>query len=333
MTRRWTSRFARCSVRCVLITFVFLPLVVQAQQDSKSRSLKSLSFKSPIISLSIDGDQKRIFAGSGSTVHVFDAELKPVSKLQTEMAFVCDILCDGKLLYVAGGDPAEHGMVELHELDGDKGFKLLKRKIAHQDVIHSVAKNFAGHLLTASADAKILMHTAKSISLAGVFEHHSKRVTVVESIPGLDLVVSGGLDDTIRVWASDDRTKPIRTLTNHQDDILDIQCFVDDSEDENSPLPMVATVSRDRTVRFWQPTIGRMIRFKKLDRVPSVCCWIPKTRKVLVGCDDGKILEISSQTLEIREIYDLKQPVFSLRTMGSSTVLVGGRNRLVMTNF
>ena len=54
-------------------------------------------------------------------------------------------------------------------------------------------------------------------------------------------------------------------------------------------LPMVASAARDRTIRFWQPTIGRMVRYIRLDSEPLNIAWTNDGDRVLATCVDGRV--------------------------------------------
>ena len=70
---------------------------------------------------------------------------------------------------------------------------------------------------------------------------------------------------------------------------------------------MVASISEDRTVRFWQPTIGRMVRFAKLESKPLDIVWLSDGRHVAVSCEDGHVRLIDPATVQVAA--DI--PVFS----------------------
>ena len=63
---------------------------------------------------------------------------------------------------------------------------------------------------------------------------------------------------------------------------------------------MIASVSNDRTVRLWQPTIGRMVRFARLDSIPLAIVWLPTGSRFAVACEDGHIRLIDPDSLEIQ---------------------------------
>jgi WD40 repeat protein len=59
-------------------------------------------------------------------------------------------------------------------------------------------------------------------------------------------------------------------------------------------------VSDDRTVRLWQPTLGRMVRFVRLaDTVPLAVRWMPDGQRVIVACTDGTLRAIDVETAAV----------------------------------
>jgi WD40 repeat protein len=65
-------------------------------------------------------------------------------------------------------------------------------------------------------------------------------------------------------------------------------------------LPVVASVGQDRTVRFWQPSIGRLMRFTRIpEATPLSAAWLPDGSRLVVGCSDGRVLWIDPDTSQI----------------------------------
>jgi WD40 repeat protein len=54
-------------------------------------------------------------------------------------------------------------------------------------------------------------------------------------------------------------------------------------------LPIVASAAGDRMIRFWQPTIGRMVRFVRLESEPLNIVWTNDGARVLAACVDGHV--------------------------------------------
>ena len=74
---------------------------------------------------------------------------------------------------------------------------------------------------------------------------------------------------------------------------------------------MIST-SEDRTVRLWQPEIGRMVRFVRLGSIPRRVVNLADG-DLAVGCDDGTVIVIdplemkivSTHQSQIKQIYEL----------------------------
>jgi WD40 repeat protein len=71
-------------------------------------------------------------------------------------------------------------------------------------------------------------------------------------------------------------------------------------QDGESP-PWIATCSADRTVRFWQPTIGRLVRFARLDSEPLAIAWLPDGSQLAVTSVDGHVRLLDPITLKITQ--------------------------------
>jgi WD40 repeat protein len=62
---------------------------------------------------------------------------------------------------------------------------------------------------------------------------------------------------------------------------------------------MIASVSADHTLRFWQPTLGRLVRFTRLAARPLSVAWLSDGQRVAVGCEDGRVRILHCETLEL----------------------------------
>lgn len=91
---------------------------------------------------------------------------------------------------------------------------------------------------------------------------------------------------------------------------------------------MIASVSGDRTVRLWQPTIGRMVRFAQLSSTPLAVAWLRDGSQVAVAATDGHVRLIDPDTVEIlQDIPAVDGWAYSLGVHPTDgSLLVGGRN-------
>jgi len=198
---------------------------------------------------------------------------------------------DGARLAVAGGWPAQEGVVEVRRWpDGE----LLARSSALDDVAYRVAWSTDGsRLVVAGGDGRCQVLNAADATPAASYAGHAGAVLDVAFLPGDAQCVSVGVDHALRVWDAATGAH-VRTLDNHLGPALALAVRAQPASDARPPL--VATVGADRTVRFWQPTIGRLVRFARLPATPRACAWSADGAMLAVGADDGVVRLIDPLT-------------------------------------
>lgn len=293
-------------------------------------ALRAAQAAAPLSGLAVSPDGSLVVVGSTAGLAIHSAaELTARGRMATDLEHVAALSFspDGKYLAAAGGAPAESGAVEIFTWPQRE---LFRRWDFAVDLVYAVDwSTDSRSLALASFDG-----TAWQLSIQPSDEAadrqwhpgHSRGLTAVCLLPvraGADnppLAVTAGVDQTLRVIDLQSGA-PVRTLHNHTAPVhaLALQPAAQDA------LPVVASMSDDRTVRFWQPTIGRMMRFARLDSVPLCHAWSHDGERLVVGCTDGKLRAIDPQTAAVTHVHPVADsPLVSLATLpGKSAVLVG----------
>ncbi|MCF7960898.1 MAG: hypothetical protein K9M08_09145 [Pirellula sp.] len=259
---------------------------------------------SPIAAIVISPNRDAVLLGSqkGLELRSWPGMLF-VGTIDTELTHVHDLKFspDGTMLLAAGGSPAEKGAVEVIDWANKKRVRSV---VLHEDVVYRVAWSPDGmRWVTASGDGICSVVDAASGETIARYEGHSRAVLGVAFFQDNKTVASVGVDQTLRLWNSSDGTH-IRTLDNHVGTVNSIAIGpIVPTADSNIPVTL-ATISEDRTVRLWQPTIGRLMRFGKLPSVPRTLTWSPAGDRLYVGCNDGCVGTIDSRTMEVVETVD-----------------------------
>ena len=154
-------------------------------------------------------------------------------------------------------------------------------------------------IVTAGLDAVVRILESDTLSVTHELKAHSGGVTSLATFPEHKLLISGGLDNSLRVWDTDDYTLQ-RSLNQHIQPVTDLVPSL-----PVVGLPLIASASNDRTVRFWQPSIGRMVRFIKLPSKPQAISWIAENQ-LIAACSDGMLYVVDTLNVEVVVTRQLK---------------------------
>ncbi len=208
---------------------------------------------------------------------------------------------DGSLLAIGGGEPAVDGSVAILQWpSGD----LLCRVGDHEDVVMSVCWLSENQVASASLDGTIQIWSVTQRIKLRTLAGHSRGILALCTVGNDDLIVSAGIDRSLRVWHSQ-TGELVHSLTIHTQPI---NCLA--TRPNQSGLPMVASACEDQTVRFWQPTIGRMVRFVRLESKPLDLVWLPDGSRIIAICTDGSLCSIDPETVAVVTF----EPVVETRT-------------------
>ncbi len=279
--------------------------------------------KPPVTALAVAPDGKALFVGSQAGLEVRSwPELEPIRTLHTELAHIHDMAFspDGKLLAASGGEPAERGAVEVYRWPS---LDLAYRRASHEDVIYAVAwRGDSAEYAAAGGDVGVTVHNAATGAVTRRLEGHSRAVVTACYLAEGDRLITAGVDETLRLW--DGQGNVLRTLTNHTKTVNHVALR---PASKTQPQPMIASASDDRTVRIWQPAIGRLVRFVRLESVPQAVAWSPDGTTLLAACSDGRLRAINAETAELRESRQAIDGVaYSIATASDGSVAVGGTN-------
>lgn len=254
----------------------------------------------PITALDIAPDGKQVVLGSQLGIEIRSLpELAVIKKLPTELEHVHDLKFspDGQTLLAAGGSPAESGRVEVWSWQTGERIRVVS---GHDDLVYRVAWSPDGtQWVSCSGDGRCLVISTATGEQLARYEGHSRAVLAVCYLDDRT-VISVGADQTVRLWNNADGLNQ-RTLDNHVGTVNDIAVRPASAD---QTVEVVATISEDRTVRLWQPRIGRLIRFTRLASVPRSLAWSSDAKKLYAGCNDGRIRVIDAESMEITDEFD-----------------------------
>ncbi len=201
---------------------------------------------------------------------------------------------DESKLAVVGGNPGESAWVGLYSWPSRE---LLWSQSFSNDIAYAASFSPSGHLLAVGCHdhSVVLLESETGIS-KGTLTGHSRPVTALTFISHDLSLVSGSIDQSIRIWNCEQGIV-VRSLTNHTQPVTCLAV----RPNRGDALPVIASGSEDKTVRLWQPTIGRMVRFQRLPSAVTALAWTKDGNSIIVGCQDGRIRTVQADTLEVTE--------------------------------
>ncbi len=308
----------RLQFLCSLLLFL-LPSALLAQSP-------------PVTALAHSAQSQQVLIGSHRGIErLAYPSLKAAGSLATQLEQVHDLAIspDGRWMLAAGGTPGESGEVELWSLvDGS----LTHTFKAHRDLVYGVAWSHHGDsFVSASADGNCQVFRRSDFGPITKFLGHSKPILAVQFLDSTT-VVSMGVDQTLRCWSATDG-KPVRVLDNHIGTVLSARLRPRNAE-TTTPVELVSC-SEDKTVRLWQPTTGRLLRFARMPSVAQCVCWSVDGKTIWVGCRDGAVRAIDPETAQItREISCFEGWIYELLAVDANRLVVAGEDgcRIVETH-
>lgn len=230
---------------------------------------------------------------------------------------------NGQLLAVAGGEPAESGDVLV--VDWPSGRKRV-RLTGHLDVVTALHWLDDQRLVTVAMDQQVKVWDLTAKRALVTFDGHAKGVTDVCAIGETNLIATSGLDQGIRVWDLES-SGLVRSLSLHTGPVNALV-----AKPSAEGLPTIASGSDDATVRFWQPTIGRMVRFAKLPAPVLDLVWSQVEDAVIASCNDGFLYWIDPLTVTIKhrqKVSDGWPYALAIVNDGNWIVVEGRQGQLV----
>jgi len=257
----------------------------------------------PITDVAFSTDGKFVIASSqaGLQIHRWPS-LKKQRTIECEASNIhcLEFSSTGRYLAVGGGNPSEDGSTEIFSWPAGEHVSSLAE---HTDSVRAVAWLSEARLASAGFDRSIRI---RETGLAGstqasppqdegglrTLNGHSRSVSAVCILTGQQILVSAGDDQSLRVWDLQ-KGEVIRSLNQHTKVVHDLALRPSDGG-----LPMIASAAGDRTIRFWQPTIGRMVRYVRLDSEPLSIAWLDSDR-VVAACVDGHVRVVDANDVTV----------------------------------
>jgi WD40 repeat protein len=306
------------------LTLLFLLVLVGAT---------AIASEPPITAVAFAPDGESVIAASQSGLHIYDwPELKRQRTIECSAANLhCLAFSPAtELLAVGGGDPSENGSVEIFSWPAAERVTTLA---GHEDSVRAVVWQSSTRLMSASFDREISLWdigrptlteslTRHERSRVRTFKGHSRSVSSLCLLKDGTILVSSGDDQAVRVWDVVSGGL-IRSLNQHTGFVHNLAV-----RPSSDGLPMVASAAADRTIRFWQPTIGRMVRYIRIDAEPLDLAWLNDGTQLVAACVDGQIRVVHADEVKVTQTL----PVFKGRAYAiavhpsNGSVVVAGTN-------
>ena len=273
----------------------------------------------PVTALAFSPAGDRLLVGSQSGIDVRTwPSLDVVERVESELSQIHELRFspDGTKLIVVGGSPSEFGEVDVIAWPERK---CLASGVEHDDVIYSAVWLANDRFVTGGADNQLIEWELADNNLVDTkrLNGHSRRVLAVEAVSRARIVVSAGVDQSLRVWKE---SSAQRVLDNHQGIVRDLAVRPGDDA-----IPYVASASADKTVRLWQPTIGRLVRFARLPVEPLSIAWTNDGKYLAVACVDGKLRIVNTTTVKIvAELAAVEGWAYEVLAARDGSFVVGG---------
>lgn len=275
----------------------------------------------PVAALAFSPDNKLLAAGSYGQVAIWDLTIgKPAKVLHNVLGAVNDLRFspDGKILAVAGGQPAGKGDLRLYQASD---WKLLGVLRGHDDVVFSVSFSPDGKkLASASFDHTLGLWDVEKLQLLKAYKAHSDFVYAIAFAPSGTHVFSASKDRTVQM--TDLATgKSTFTFSGMEQDVMAVAVSPDGKSVVSSGFEpgiywwnpqtgerfkvqgghgvavhdlafsrdgkKLVSAGADRTVRVWDGQTGAVAKIINAGSIAYAAAISANNKLVAAGCYDG----------------------------------------------
>ena len=252
----------------------------------------------PITALAVNADGSILAIGRPRSLELFrpgsSAPAKPhplpLPKI-TSLAFQST----GQRLWVAGGTPGESGLVLALDLPS---LAEARRIPVDHDLVQTAVPSPDNRWIAWSDGANLHLESLLPDPAAPSPHHllrgHSARVLGLAWSPDASLLTSVASDRAVKVWTTT-QTTPLRTFSQHTETPNAV------AFQPGTPVPTCATGGEDRTLRVWQPGIGRMVRIvRDHDAAILALAYAPDGRQIYTADAAGRVRRIDAGSDQVQ---------------------------------
>ena len=258
----------------------------------------------PASALAFSPDGSRLLVGRHQAIQVYDvAGKKSVTSITCAFPKISSFAFanGGRLLLVAGGTPGASGGVQLFDWPAGR---LVQSLTNRADMATAVAVSPAGDTVAlAGTDHLVellkLDSAGRKLLPLHTLTDHSRPVLAAAFSPDGQRLVTASVDRSIKVW--DAATGKLQRSFSHHTDIVHCLAFRPRTMVGGEPVPFYcASGSDDKTVRVWQPEIGRMVRIVRSHEGPVFAvAWSRDGTRLFSAGKEGVIRVIDANSDEI----------------------------------
>lgn len=277
---------------------VMICLVCWTTELARADEGSLLPVESAVMAMDYDATESMLIIATQHELQWIDLRtLQVVRRIHPRMTRVhcfCALPQQGRI-WIGGGTPGEVGQISIWSLQGEE----LQHQSLKPDMVQKILVMNNETWTAPGWNSVIPVGSVQRFpETERTYEQHSGPILDAVPLEREGLIISCGVDQTIQVW-NPQQAKRILTMDQHTGRVLALSLRPANASES---LPWLASISdEDRTLRLWQPTRGRLVRFLKLPVAPIDVAWTLDGERVACIRKDHHLQVIDPISLQSEE--------------------------------